>query len=437
MILCATLSTSAQSTHCIRAGATGTQSGSTWTDAYTNIPATLVRGDTYYIAAGSYGAYTFASVAGTSYIYLKKATVAVHGSATGWDDSYTNQVTFTLWPISSCHYLDIDGVTGDGFGDRGIKVSYSSLGQDGTVEVNANFVNIRSVEIAALDTQPTENQSWPVGCNQVNHDWLFTNCNFSGGCVGFQFSNGGGCSNLTVDHCYFSKIGSVAPQHSAGMSLSGIKNTTIRYCVFKDPYGNQFAPFIEPQGAGVTVGLYVYGNIFEITNGVTTSEGPLWFTQTGDYGTEVYFYNNTIYGMGSGIACGVGGNLVADYIHTSNNIWQACAGVPLIGYYNGGSPVNSTNAGSNILNTGEVAFVSTNTATFNLHLASDTSAGATLSATYGIDPDGVVRGTNGVWSKGAFQYLTNSIATSKATLTAGGTGAILIVTTNGNCTLTF
>lgn len=404
--------------HCVRAGASGTQTGADWSNAYTNLPATLVRGDTYYIAGGSYGAYTFATLAGTSYVYLKKATPTSHSTDTGWSDNFTNQAVFTLWPIS-CNYLHIDGATGTGFDSYGILISYSSLGSDGTVEINANYVNIRNVEIAALDSQGSANYSWPVGCNQVNHDQSLTNCNIHGGCVGLQYSNGGGCSNLMVDHCYFSKIGSVSPQHSAGMSISGMKNMTVRYCVFKDPYGNQFAPYIEPQGAGVTDGLYVYGNVFQITNGVTTSEGPLWFTQTGDWGTNVFFYDNTVYGMGSGIACGVGGNYVADYVHTSNNVWQACGGAPLVGYYNGGSPVNSTNAGSNMLNTGGASFV--NSAAGNFHLATNTVPGVNLGSPYNVDADGNTRTT---WSLGVFEYeATNSVAVG--TLTVGTGSGIL------------
>ena len=38
--------------HYVRAGATGLNNGSDWNNAWTSLPATLVRGDTYYIADG-------------------------------------------------------------------------------------------------------------------------------------------------------------------------------------------------------------------------------------------------------------------------------------------------------------------------------------------------------------------------------------------------
>ena len=38
----------------IREGATGNNSGTDWTNTWTSLPLTLVRGDTYYIADGNY-----------------------------------------------------------------------------------------------------------------------------------------------------------------------------------------------------------------------------------------------------------------------------------------------------------------------------------------------------------------------------------------------
>src|SRR5687768_17254029 len=43
----------------VRQGATGSGNGSDWTNAYTSLPASLVRGDTYYVADGTYAGYTF------------------------------------------------------------------------------------------------------------------------------------------------------------------------------------------------------------------------------------------------------------------------------------------------------------------------------------------------------------------------------------------
>ena len=41
--------------HYVRAGATGSADGTDWTNAFTDLPATLTRGDTYFVADGTYG----------------------------------------------------------------------------------------------------------------------------------------------------------------------------------------------------------------------------------------------------------------------------------------------------------------------------------------------------------------------------------------------
>src|SRR5262245_4189942 len=77
----------AAATRFVRAGASGAANGSDWTNAYPSLPATLTRGDTYYVAAGTYSGYRFSTPAsGTTLITIKKATVADHGTNTGWSD---------------------------------------------------------------------------------------------------------------------------------------------------------------------------------------------------------------------------------------------------------------------------------------------------------------------------------------------------------------
>ncbi|MFZ2473204.1 MAG: hypothetical protein WAW52_14835, partial [Methanothrix sp.] len=81
----------------VRSGATGNGSGSDWINAYTSLPSTLSRGtdstgSIYYIGAGKYEGYHFskttAPVDRTKVITIKKATVADHGTDTGWSAAY-------------------------------------------------------------------------------------------------------------------------------------------------------------------------------------------------------------------------------------------------------------------------------------------------------------------------------------------------------------
>lgn len=123
----------------IRAGATGTYA-TTQCDSWAadracdDLPATLSRGTTgatYYIGNGSYEGYHFSSssaaIDGTKVITIKKATVADHGTGTGWDNAYAAQAVFqystsgttpydiklTTFKITTS-YITIDGSVGSG-----------------------------------------------------------------------------------------------------------------------------------------------------------------------------------------------------------------------------------------------------------------------------------------------------------------------------------
>ena len=80
--------------HYVRAGATGNASGSDWTNACADFTgscavASLVRGEVYYVATGTYGSRTFNTAeSGTLVITIKGATVADHGTDAGWQPSF-------------------------------------------------------------------------------------------------------------------------------------------------------------------------------------------------------------------------------------------------------------------------------------------------------------------------------------------------------------
>jgi len=108
--------------HYVRAGATGSGNGLDWTNAFTSLPATLVRGDTYFIADGNYPSYRVDDpVNGTDYIYILKATLVSHGTNTGWDNTFGDgQAIFSgtggfggIISITTS-YVVFDGIVGVG-----------------------------------------------------------------------------------------------------------------------------------------------------------------------------------------------------------------------------------------------------------------------------------------------------------------------------------
>lgn len=102
----------------VRTGASGSNSGADWTNAYTGFgtggtqinPASMTRGCTYYVATGSYGAPNFSTaVSGTTLITVASATVGSHGTATGWSNAYAGVVTFTADTVISTGYWTFTG----------------------------------------------------------------------------------------------------------------------------------------------------------------------------------------------------------------------------------------------------------------------------------------------------------------------------------------
>lgn len=102
--------------------------GTTWacaegagtTGAFNALPNPLTRGDTYYIADGTYSAYSMTAIAGTSVITIKKAVADTHGTVTGWDAELGNGRASWLYGTQNSafniytNYVVFDGVTGSG-----------------------------------------------------------------------------------------------------------------------------------------------------------------------------------------------------------------------------------------------------------------------------------------------------------------------------------
>src|SRR5262249_5109060 len=127
--------------HFVRAGATGSGDGSDWTNAFTDLPASLVRGDTYYVADGTYSKYTFDDPAsGSDSITVLKATASAHGTDTGWQAGYGDG-SATFGPLD----IRTDYTVMDGQGSKGFVVAGEFQGS--TVSIGADHVTLANAEI--------------------------------------------------------------------------------------------------------------------------------------------------------------------------------------------------------------------------------------------------------------------------------------------------
>jgi len=94
----------------VRAGALGSGDGSNWTNAYPELPETLERRYTYFIAAGTYPEYRFDDdTDGLTVIQIRRATDDNHGDVGDWDPEYgAGEATFGPLSFDTGSY-DFDG----------------------------------------------------------------------------------------------------------------------------------------------------------------------------------------------------------------------------------------------------------------------------------------------------------------------------------------
>lgn len=189
--------------HCIRADAGGNDDGTDWTNAWTDLPATLTRGDTYYFADGEYANFQYDfddAESGTDYIYIKKATAAAHGTETGWDSGYGDgQATIldNAWHMRfQTGYYVVDGVTGAGMDSTayGFKFSYTGACDDGWTMIGAPGVGQGEYQLDHITIQYCAFVGPGESCGSGAYAQQ--------GIYGYPDS-GKEARDMTVQYCYF------------------------------------------------------------------------------------------------------------------------------------------------------------------------------------------------------------------------------------------
>jgi len=333
--------------HYIRSGASGTADGSDWTNAFTTKP-TWVRGDTYYIADGTYGQFNFDTpVSGTTWIYLKKATAAAHGTETGWDEAYGDGVALFDpgndwgWKIETS-YWDIDGVVGGGseswFVGHGFKISLTPTGTTGRAITlynnNVTHVNLSHFEATQSNFADKTKGSGgyytvATGTTDVNisNAWIH-------GFNGCTIATGAPVSAYTIDNCAigdnWGDQGSIG--HSEIWSMLSVNNSTIKnsYLYSWRSTGGLIAINGEADGTGpgnINDTVQIYNNIFDQGDGQANCVICVIHDGSNDqYAKNWSVFNNTFVNVDSS-STGVSAVAIA-YLESDNttnlvknNIW--------------------------------------------------------------------------------------------------------------------
>ena len=410
--------------HVVDDSAAGAATGADWTNAYLVLPTTLVRGDTYYLADGSYPKYEFDTVeSGTTLITIKKAIPSDHCTDTGWNAGSmgSGQAVFNSGALDtfqvSQDYLTVDGQQRTSLSSgHGIKLNGSDCfgAFCSTLNIAGSNLTVRYVEIEGIgDNDPGErNEALINGDSNPKSNWTFQ----------YLYLHHSGqahiattrINTLLLEHSYLFHNFTSPTTHGNCFIDTESPNVTIRYNVFHDFRGTAC---ITMRGAvGVPVDNWtIYGNLFRSTIGNTDSgvgNGIIYCLFVGC--TNVKIYNNTtVFNLTSGQS-GVNwkvGNTGTPNIQ--NNLWYGItAGLTMTlpdgstEDYNTAlnSPIGAFTGPNDVLTASGAAdpFVSSDGG--DSHLTAATTTGITLSSPYTTDPDGLTRGADGVWDRGAFEY---------------------------------
>ena len=404
--------------HYIRAGANG--NGSSWVNALPELPSSLQRGHTYYIADGNYGDYDFDDpydAQNPLYIYIKKATIEDHGpDDVTWDDSYGDgEAVFDSTIEFRQSYYIFDGQkrnpdwkSGYGFvidatdGDRGIRLSYRDV----------SYITVKNTEIAGCGDDGNSQANDLIYATKGEEGLIFSKLYLhdAGRCP-FLIRGGGGVDKPVIEYCYVARNESTSTQHSEGISAAWITSWIVRHNIWED---------IEGTGVIVFYGDHweIYGNVIYYTDDATTnpriSNGSIttWTDPLDGNVNNSVIYNNTFVNL-KGLDAGLDFNSASYANKAYNNIFYNCETVnhsKVDHDYNAYAAIGSGNYDDNPEPNGDYDFdpnLFMNRDNYNYQLIGATQPGKDdLGPPYHVDMFGTIRGEDGLWDRGAFEYET-------------------------------
>jgi hypothetical protein len=430
----ATLTHVAVSSKCVTPSGAGAGTGADWSNALSWASATPARGETWYLADGTYSSKTLDTAnSGASVITIKKATASAHVTDIGWSSGMGDgQAVISELTLGS-DYWTVDGVVrnesdwkdGNSYGFRITSVTASTAI---TANVAASHVVMRYINGGGAEgttytgSEPTH-AFRIAGFDEIATDW-------------------------TIERCYMHNIGSIALCHLYGLDTGLIqynwlgnawgkeaiigsivfKNVVIRYNVLKDAAGDTGLP---GEGATADIAIWngdntgdfdnnkIYGNVFwrtrdENNGGTIVVGGDNGVGWAGVPASNTEVYNNTIAGIQNALGGlilinGGTGNIAR------NNLWWDT------GTFSGAS---ANTESDNVIASSD-PFVDYAIGDFHL---SSAIAGFDLSSPYDEDLEGEIRGGDGTFDVGAFEFVTDTnrtLTAESAAFSVTGTTASL------------
>ena len=413
----------------IRAGATGSNSGSSWANAWTTFGAvTWTRGNTYYVAGGTYNedVTITAAEAGTNWIIIKKANAGDNSGDPGWDSSFAAaQAVVNGKFVIYNGYFEMDGVTGSGLAGHGIKISVISSASVLAFSSGASPRHLHHLDLqgpgfdyGSAGTDGIYYNSTAANSKglYISYCWIHEiprNGVTVGNVVGTDYINYG----MLFENNVLGRTGGVAIAypgiHGQGMQIAYSQADAyviIRNNIFYNIYSQGPISYL---GLGTHSNSRIYNNVFYSTDPAAySSASAIYMHNLSVSVADIYVYNNTFYNLG-GYASHIRNDFAgAPNIEVKNNLWVSCpfgqrhtniTAAANNDYYNNygvNIPAGETNQKT------ETADPFINSAGYDLHLkpgANARDSGIDLSGIFTTDKDGVTR-PPGFWDIGAYEY---------------------------------
>src|SRR4030067_934404 len=409
MFLLNIVSAEAASSYYVRSDAGGGNNGSDWNNAYTALPATLVRGAIYYVADGNYSGRAFNTPSsGSLLITIKKATALDHGTNSGWSSTYGDgQAIFNGQLAFNSSYWLVDGVTGGGPGswDTGFGIKVIETGNtNAIIKIGTTATESKHQDITIRHIEMQGKGSVATGGGSASNDGvgLYGGSSFTlsyawmhgiGRCPVFGYSRG-----VTVlEYIYVSSYYGSDAVHSeiASLGQGSVADFTWRYSLFTDVQST--GGIMWNNASNHNAHLYIYGNIFYRPLGATwnNANGVIggW---TGSNGQDCYgmrIYNNTFINVNIRIFTDFmwrsGDNIVYNNIFYNSNPpgYSNIQTHDYNHYINSGTTQGEANGTSAASGNPFVDF-----ANLNFMLSAATTAGITLPSPFNSDLLGNKRG---------------------------------------------
>jgi hypothetical protein len=452
--------------HAVTPSGAGAKSGASWSNAMSQLPATLVRGDTYYVADGNYAQYHFTTPnSGTTTVTIKKAQSYDFGRSSdgcsndiseGWSAA-TMGSDQAMWPelfgdgsTPQPGYFILDGngrSQGIGCGqapsqnlsasDCGLRVSINSIGQDSGFDIGQNN-NDGQHRSSSWTLRYFEIQGGGDGNNGAQSE---EEIRCRGGCDNFVVEN----SYLHLSGCDFFKVpwttSFVVQNTYINQNISSATCHGQLWYTEVQSSGVDFHSNIiqDIQGTGIWVcltgcqasGWNIYNNIIWRPEGDSrpgTANGIFSCINPGNHCTNMSFVGNSVvnytadYAGALGIHCD--GTSPNTFIWKNNLFYgitpndridfQLCGGSLTEdhnSYLNSGTPLSGISSTDVVVPAlAPNPFVDWPHVNFQLTSQNtDWTDGAVLAAPYNVDAAGNARpGSDGVWDRGAYQSMNSS-----------------------------